>query len=319
MSKPVILIAGATGFIGRNMAEYFVEKGYKVTGTYHKSAPFDLDGLDWIQADLRISEDVYRVLKGADVLIQAAATTSGVRDILNQPQIHVTDNAVMNSYMFRAAHELGIKRVIFFSCAVMLKPKESGVTEADFDEGADIHPNYFGAGWTKVYLEKIAQFYSRLGKTSYTVIRHSNVYGPHDKFDLQRSHVFGATITKVLTAEDKVTIWGSGEEIRDLLYVSDLTNFVERAILKQKEPFGLYHCGSGVPISINELVRDIIKYSGRNLQVEHDLSKPTITTGVFLDCSKALLDLGWKMETPLGEGIIKTIKWWRENMAPTKL
>jgi len=142
------------------------------------------------------------------------------------------------------------------------------------------------------------------------------VYGPHDKFDLQRSHVFGATVTKVMTAEDKVTIWGSGEEIRDLLYVSDLTNFVEKAIVKQKEPFGLYHCGSGVPISINELVRDIIKYSGRNLQVEHDLSKPTITTGVFLDCSKALLDLGWKMETPLPDGIIKTIKWWRENMAP---
>lgn len=319
MTKPVMLIAGATGFIGRNMAEHFVNKGYQVTGIHHKRVPYDLDGMSWIQADLRNPDDVFRALKGVDVLIQAAATTSGVRDIVSQPHIHVTDNAVMNSYMFRAAHELDIKQVIFFSCAVMLEPKEGGVSESDFDESASIHPNYFGAGWTKVYLEKIAEFYSGLGKSRYTIIRHSNIYGPHDKFDLHRSHVFGATVTKVMTAEDKITIWGAGEEIRDFLYVDDLTHFVERSLLKQKGPFGLYHCGSGEPISINELVLSVIKHSGRNLLVEHDLSMPTITTGVYLDCTKALVELGWKADTPIAAGIAKTINWWKENVAPREL
>ena len=55
-------------------------------------------------------------------------------------------------------------------------------------------PQYFGAGWTKVYIEKMCEFYSRIGDTKYTVMRHSNVFGPHDKFDLEKSHVFGATI-----------------------------------------------------------------------------------------------------------------------------
>ena len=77
--------------------------------------------------------------------------------------------------------------------------------ESDFN--GKIIDKYKGAGETKVYLEKIAKFYSMLSDTKFTIIRHSNIYGPHDKYDLDKSHVFGATITKVMRAKDNLEVW----------------------------------------------------------------------------------------------------------------
>jgi nucleoside-diphosphate-sugar epimerase len=308
-----ILICGATGFIGRNLAEHFARSGdYDVVGVYNRRPPFECSGLKWIKADLTNSEDVNRALNGIQVLLQAAATTSGSKDIVTKPYIHVTDNAVMNSLLFRAAFEQKLENVVFFSCTVMLQSSERALTEDDFDESVEIHPRYFGVGWTKVYVEKMCEFYSRIGQTKYTAIRHSNIYGPYDKFDLERSHVFGATVTKVMTAkDDKIVVWGTGEEGRDLLYVDDLVDLVERAVNRQTEPFGLYNCGYGEMIQIKDLVRKIVDRSERRLKIEHDLSQPTIKTSLFLDCTKAERKLGWRRRTALDDGITKTIAWWK--------
>ena len=315
MIKPVMLITGATGFIGRNLVEHFIEADtYEIIGVYHHRPPYEMAGLRWICADLTKSEDSRRVLEGVDVLLQAAATTSGAKDIVSRPHIHIADNAVMNSYLFRSAHDLKVPHVVFFSCSVMLKPSDQPQSESDFDESEKIHHNYFGGAWTKVYLEKMAEFYSRLGHTKYTVIRHSNVYGPHDKFDLERSHVFGATLTKVMTAKDKVSVWGSGEEERDLLYVEDLTRFVELAVNNVATSYNLYHCGAGQTVKIKDLVNQVINISGKKLSVMHDLTKPTIPTNIRLDSTKAMKDLGWKSEISLDEGIKKTIAWWNKNI-----
>ena len=73
----------------------------------------------------------------------------------------------------------------------------------------------------------ICRFFSNLNKTKFVVIRHSNIYGPYDKFDLEKSHVFGATVCKVMNAKKSVTIWGRGNDRRDLLYVDDLVEFIE--------------------------------------------------------------------------------------------
>ena len=90
------------------------------------------------------------------------------------------------------------------------------------------------------YREK-CEFYSRLGKNKYTIIRHSNVYGPYDKYDLKKSHVFGATVSKVInTKNGDIKIWGNGEEKRDLMYVGDLSTIIFLAIKKQKKIFLVY-------------------------------------------------------------------------------
>jgi len=314
LMKKKILICGATGFIGRNMVEYFASlENYDVIAISNKRAEFKDSRIRWVKADLTSTHDVYAVVKDVDVIIQAAATTSGSKDIITKPFIHTTDNAVMNSLIFRAAHEHGVKHIVFFSCTVMLQSSDQALTEDDFDANQPIHPRYFGVGWTKVYLEKMCEFYAGLGKTKYTAIRHSNIYGPHDKYDLERSHVFGATVTKVMSAKDKITVWGTGEEARDLLYVSDLTDFVHKAIEHQKNQYELFNCGAGNAVRIKDLVLKMVEKSGKKLSIDHDLSQPSIPTSLFLDCSKAKKILGWSPAIQLEEGIERTLKWYRSN------
>lgn len=315
--KRKVVICGATGFIGRNLVETLARRSdLEVHAVRFGRPEYSVPKATWHHADLRRAEDVQRVLSGADVVLQAAATTSGAKDIVSRPYIHVTDNAVMNSLLLRAAFDLKVKHFVFFSCTVMHQSSDRAVGEDDFDANQELHPRYFGVGWTKVYVEKMCEFFSRMGVTKHTVVRHSNIYGPHDKFDLERSHVFGATVTKVMTSRDgKIVVWGTGEEARDLLYVDDLVDFVERAIDRQQTAFELFNVGVGEAVTIRDLVRKIIAASRREIRVEHDLSQPTIKTTLFLDCAKAERVLGWRPTTTLDDGIAKTIAWWNATFS----
>jgi len=315
MFKKKVLICGAAGFIGRNLVERFIKRNdLELYGTFLEPSSFSNPKIKMIQADLTRKEDVDKVVKGMDIIIQAAATTSGAKDIVTKPYYHVTDNAIMNSLIFRAAYEYNISHLIFFSCTVMYQPSDIPVKETDFDANQEIYPKYFGVGWTKVYIEKMAEFYSKIGNTKYTILRHSNVYGPYDKFDLERSHVFGATMTKVMTNQNgKIIVWGTGEEERDLLYVSDLVDFVELAINKQESKFEIYNVGSNTFISVSDLVKKIITASGKDLKIEYDQSKPTIKTKLCLDSSKAKNSLSWFPKVSLDEGIRKTMEWYKNH------
>lgn len=313
--KKRVLICGATGFIGRNFTEQLAKQTeYEVHAVRFKRPEYACANVTWHQADLRNPDEVDRLVNGMDIIIQAAATTSGSKDIVTRPYIHVTDNAVMNSYLFRSAFEHKVQHVIFFSCTVMYNSSATALKESDFDANQNLHPRYFGVGNTKIYLEKMCEFFAGISETKFTAIRHSNIYGPYDKYDLERSHVFGATVTKVMTAEEKISVWGTGEEERDVLYIDDLVNFVELAIKKQPEKYRLYNCGYGKAITIKELVHKIVQHSGKTLRIEHDLSQPTIKTSLYLDCKLAQRELGWEVQTNLDEGIQRTLKWWRDNI-----
>jgi len=311
-----ILICGATGFIGRNLLEYYYKQGkYKIIATHYNRPAIDgYDGVKWVNIDLRDPIAVKSILNGVDIVLQFAATTSGSKDIITRPYIHVTDNAVMNSLLLRECYEQNIEHFVFPSCTVMYQPSDKALSENDWNGNDEIFPTYFGVGNTKVYIEKMCEFFSRLGKTKHTVMRHSNMYGPYDKYDLERSHMFGATITKVMTSQNgKVNVWGTGEESRDLLYVDDLVEFVDAAINNQKSDYELFNVGLGKATQVKDVVSKIITHSGKDLEMVHDLSKPTIPTSLFLNCKKAKDLLDWEPRTTLDEGIKKTIKWYKEN------
>ena len=288
----------------------------EIKATHFKRPSVDgYNGVEWVNCDLRDPNQVKKVIEGVDIILQFAATTTGAKDIVSKPYIHVTDNAVMNSLLLREAFEQGIEHFIFPSCTIMYQKSEIAIKESDFNPSEEIQSFYFGAGYTKIYLEKMCEFYSRLGKTKHTVIRHSNMYGPYDKYDLEKSHVFGATITKVMTSQDgKINVWGTGEEKRDLLYVEDLVDFIDIAINKQTTPYELLNVGLGEGIKIKDLVQKIITHSEHNLEIVHDLSKPTVPTSLFLDCSLVKEKLDWEPKHTLDEGIIKTLNWYKNNI-----
>ena len=312
-----ILILGATGFIGRNLTQYFLnESNCRIHAGFNRRKPFLSPGIQWHEIDLTSGSQVDLLIKDIkpDILIQAAASTSGSKDIITNPSIHVTDNAVMNSYIFRSAVEARVKHLIFFSCTVMYPSGEKPIKEMEFDANETIRNEYFGAAHTKLYLEKLCEFYSNLAKTKFTVVRHSNIFGPHDKFDLEKSHFLGATVSKVMLARDKIRVWGSGLEKRDLLYVDDLCAFVNLVIKHQVSSFEIFNCGSGVAVRLMDVVALIIKQSRKVLLVENELGKPSIPTALCLNFDKAKNELGWSPKISLEEGISRTISWWEKSI-----
>ena len=317
VSKKKILVCGATGFIGRNVAEFFSRQGsVEVVGVFHNTPPYSNPQISWVQADLTQVEDVDRVIKGVDIVIQAASVTSGVKDVFSRPSIHITDNAIMNSLLFRSAFEHKVGHFVLFSCSVMYPSSDQPLKESDFNADTKIHSKNFGGAWNKVYFEKMCEFFSAQGSTRFTAIRHSNVFGPYDKFDLEKSHVFGATVTKVMkvSSPGKIMAWGEGREERDLLYVSDLVEFIRLAIEKQNEPFFMCNVGRGKSISIKEMIEKIIQISGKDITVKFDKSKPSINTKIALDSELARQRFGWEPTVAIEEGIRKTLDWYKSNI-----
>ena len=318
--KSKIHILGATGFIGRNLVHHFAQnEDYEVTAIYHSQPIFDAPNVTWIQADLTRSEDCLKAISGADVVIQAAATTSGVSDTISRPYVQVTDNAVMNSLALRAAYDCNVKHFVFFSCTVMYQSSDVPLKEEDFHPEKEMVPNYFGSAWTKVYIEKQCEFYSRLGRTKFSVLRHSNIFGPYDKFDLRKGHVCAASVEKVMNSKDgKVEVWGSGQEARDLLYVDDPMEAVRTCIEFQTSFFEIFNVGSGIATEIRHLVAAIIEESGKPLEVHYNPNRPTVPTSLCVDCSKITAQLGWVPRTALRDGIRKTIRWYEHHQAKAR-
>ena len=122
-----------------------------------------------------------------------------------------------------------------------------------------------------------------------------------------------------MKAKKDITVWGSGEEKRDVLYVDDLMNFVNLCIKNQTKQYRLYNCGSGESHSIKSLVSMIVEASGKEIKINHDLSKPSIKTNFCLDSGLANKELDWTPKVKLLEGISKTITWWSDTIDPSKV
>ena len=315
--KKTMLVCGANGFIGRNALEYFKDS-YDITAVLFSSSEPDygkIEGVEYVVADLRIEEEVKNLFESQhyDVVLQAAATTTGSKDVVERPYIHVTDNAVMNSWIFREATLNDVGHLLFPSCTVMYQPKDEPQSEESWSADEEIYHNYFGVGNMKVFSEKMCDFYSRIGNTKFTAFRHSNVYGPYDKFDLDKCHVVPAFVNKVTNAEDEFEIWGTGKASRDVVYIDDLIEFIDSCINNQESKYELFNCGAGQAFSILTLAETIMNLQDKDLNVKFDTTKPDIPTTVILDCTKAKDKLGWTPKTSLESGLKKTCDWYENN------
>ena len=308
-----ILVLGCSGFIGKNIALHFSKKkNIQLYGTYLKRKP-KISNIKLYKLNILDNNKTNKLFKNKDIVINCAAVTSGSKDMASKPHMHVIENNIINSTVIQSSFQNEIKHLIMLSCTLMYKSSQKLLKEKDLDLNEKIYPKYFGGAWMKVYMEKMSEFFSNISKTKFTVIRHSNLYGPFDKFDLKRSHVFGATINKVLNSKNFVKVLGKGIEKRDLLYVDDFVNFVEKAISKQRKKFRIYNCGMGKYISVNSLVKKIIKISKKKLQIKHEKSFNSLNTFVKLNFKLASKELGWEPTVSLDKGIAKTIKWYKSH------
>jgi len=308
-----MLICGGNGFIGKNLVSHFSTNDmFNVRSTYYNTVPNKLPNVDYAQADLRNSQEVKNVLKDIDIVLQYAATSTGAKDIIAKPYMHVTDNAIINSLLIRQSFESNVKHFIFPSCTIMYKHGTKPLKENDFNENDGIYEKYYGAGNTKVYLEKMCKFFASFNKTKFTVLRQSNIYGPHDKYNLENSHVLGATITKTMSPSNEITVWGDGSEQRDFLFVEDLIDLIKIILDKQKTNYQLINASYGESISISDLVNMINNISKKNKMIKYDKSKPTLPINIHINNNKANELFNWRPKTKLPVGLKKAIDWYEK-------
>lgn len=306
-----ILICGASGFIGRNLFEHLSRNpDLEIYGTYLHDQTLNKAPLNpqlW-RADFTDLETARKITSGFDVVINAAAMTDGSEAVKANPGMYIGASNRINVNLIEAAHNNGTPQFIFLSCTMMYPSSDRPLKEGEA-ELANIY------AWIKVFAEQLCRFYSKLGKTKYTAIRHSNIYGPHDKFDLNRGHVFAATITKAMAGADgdKIIMWGRGNEKRDFLHISDLLRFVELVIDNTSYDYDVFNVGLGQSFSVKELAERIVFLSDKKLAIEWDTLKPSADNKILIDIEKAGRTFGWKPAIDLDDGIRQTIDWYLKN------
>ena len=143
------------------------------------------------------------------------------------------------------------------------------------------------------------------------VVRPSNIYGPHDDFDPATSHVMAATIRKVVERQNPLKVWGTGDDVRDLIYIDD---FIDALILATEkiDTYDPVNIGLGKGYSIKQVLQMLMEIEGcGDLKIEYDSSKPSMIPIRLIDVSKAQRQLGFQAQTEVREGMVKTIAWYK--------
>jgi len=313
-----VLVAGGTGFVGVNLINRLLTLGANVRATIHRKEPVVLDErIEYIKCDLTRMEDCRKVVSDMDYVFLCAANTSGAAVIASTPLVHVTPNIVMNSQMLEAAYFAKVKKFVWLSSNAAYPPSgDRPVKEEELLDG-DPYETYFGVAWMKRYTEILCRLYSEKLKNpmATVVVRPSNIYGPYDDFEFETSHVMAALIRRVAERHEPIEVWGTGDDIRDWIYIDD---FIDALILATEkiESYNPINIGLGKGYSIKEALQMILEVDGyTDAKVKFDPAKPSMIPIRLIDTTKAETFLGFKAKTGLREGIRKTIEWYRKTHA----
>lgn len=310
-----VLVAGGAGFVGVNLINRLLTLGANIRATIHKKSPVILDDrIEYVECDLLHMEDCKRVVSDVEYVFMCAANTSGAVVIASTPLVHVTPNIIMNSQMLEAAYFAKVKKFIWLSSNAAYPPSGDRPVKEDEMFKGDPYDVYFGVGWMKRYTEILCKLYTEKLKNPMktVVLRPSNIYGPYDKFDFATSHMMAATIRKVVERHNPIQVWGTGNDIRDLIYIDD---FIDALVLaaEKVESFGPINIGLGKGYSIKEILQIALEIDGfKDVQIIYDANKPSMIPVRLIDTEKAEKILGFKAKTDIREGIGKTMEWYRE-------
>ncbi len=302
-----ILVTGGAGFLGSFVVERLIESGVPEKNIFVPRSA---------ERDLRDREDCDRVVRGKDLVIHLAAKVGGIGFNQEKPGELFYDNIVMGVNMIDAAHGAGVKKFVALG-TICSYPKFTPVPfrEENLWNG---YPEETNApyGLAKKALLVQAQAYRKQYGMNVVYLLPVNLYGPRDNFDPKSSHVTPALIKKVADAKRKrgdfIDVWGTGRATREFLYVEDAAEGIVRAA-ENYDGGNPVNLGSGMEISIKNLVELICKLMGYKGAIRWDTTKPDGQPRRLLDVSRAEREFGFRAKTNFEEGLKKTIAWYEEN------
>lgn len=314
-----VLVTGASGLIGSHLVRRLVQAGANVRGILRRRRPpLREPGVDYVTCDLTSARYCREVVRGVRYVFHCAASTSGAATTARTPMVHVTPNVVMNARLLQAAYNAGVEKFLYLSSTTGYPDTDRPVVEEEMFQG-DPFDKYYFAGWMKRFTEVLCRMYGdKLSpRMSTVVLRPTNVYGPHDKFAPKRSHVTAALIRKVVERQDPIEVWGTGEDVRDLLYVDDCVEAMLRAAERLSGHSAL-NIGLGKGYRVKEVLDTILELDGyANARVVYNPEKPAMIPVRLVDVTKARDLLGFEATTDLRAGLRQTIDWYRARRAAT--
>lgn len=302
-----IVVTGGAGFLGRHVVAELIRSGAKENAIVVPRSR---------EHDLREPESCRTVTKDADLVIHLAAKVGGIGYNQKHPGELFYDNTAMGLHLIEACRESNVKKFVYVG-TICSYPNDTPVPfkESDLWNG---YPEVTNApyGIAKKSMQVMLQAYREQYGMNGIYLMPVNLYGPHDNFDLESSHVIPALIRKFIAAKDKgestVTLWGDGSPTREFLYVEDAARGIVLGTQKF-ESSDAVNLGSAEEISIRDLAEVIRKKTDFSGEINWDTSRPNGQPRRKLDTSKAKAEFGFESKVSMMEGIDRTIQWWREN------
>ena len=305
-SSTKIYIAGHNGMVGSAIWRTLVNKGFT-----------NLIGVSSKELDLRNQQAVrdFMAKENPEVIIDAAARVGGILANNDYPYQFIMENMQIQNNLIDSALQNNVEKFIFLGSSCIYPKLAPQPLKEDYLLTDTLEPTNEWYAIAKITGVKTCQAIRNQFGKDYVSLMPTNLYGTHDNFDLNTSHVLPAMIRKFHEAKENnhapVTLWGSGTPMREFLFVDDMAQAVVFA-LENKLPDYLYNVGTGEDLTIKHLAETIQQITGHKGEIIWDSTKPDGTPRKLMDVTK-MHDLGWKHKIELQEGIQKTYNWFLEN------
>jgi len=315
--KKKILIFGGSGFVGINLSKFLAKKNYKIVSTYTNKKPKKIQNVRFVKFDLMSNRFDIKIFKNVETVFVCSANSSGARVMTNNPASHFEDNLLMNLNLIKNLKFSRIKKIIFFSSSTVYPDTKKICDEKSINYTFFKKYNFIGNG--KLMIEKMYKLYTSefKRKIDLLIIRPSNIYGPHDKFDKEKSKVIPSIIRKCLESKKTLKVWGDGSDVKDFIYIDDFINLTYK-LFKLKKKFLVVNISTSKPVILKNIIKIIRNISNPKLKIKYTKSKfrmiPVRKVSNLLLKKIIKFELNYSME----RGLKNTIEWYKKNSNDSK-
>ncbi len=304
-----IFVAGHSGLVGSALVRRLEAEGFTNLMVARRD-----------QLDLRDQAAVHYWFRAhrPEYVFLAAGTVGGIVANATRPAEFLYDNMMIHATVVEAAREFDVRKLLYLGSSCIYPRLADQPIGEDALLTGPLEPTNEAYAVAKIAGIKLCDAYRAQYGCNFVSAMPTNLYGPHDNFDLTSSHVLPALLAKFHAAkvngDATVEVWGSGSPRREFLHVEDLADAC-LFLMRHYDAPGPINVGTGKDLTIRALAEMIGEVVYPEAELVFDPTKPDGSPRKVLDVSR-LRDLGWSPTIELREGIVRTYEWFLENREP---
>jgi UDP-glucose 4-epimerase len=300
--KPSCIVLGGGGFIGTNLCRRLVASGHRVRAFGRRCLfPADLDRVEWYQGEFTDAASVEAAIRSFEVvfhLVHATMPQAADLDMVSDVQKNVVPSIVL----LDLCRKRGVRRVVFVSSGGTVY---GAARQIPTPETAPTEP-ICAYGISKLAIEKYLTLFDRFHGLDFRVLRIANSFGPF-QIALKNQGVIAALISRGLSAE-RMEIWGDGSVVRDFIFVDDVVDALEAAIVDQGSE-RIFNIGSGEGRSLRDVIAAVERLLGMEVRIQWKPGRPLDVPVSVVAIDRARESLAWAPKTSFKTGLERTIEW----------